>query len=356
MARLLLCLCLVLSLAVPLVAQERHRRLKIGLVGTPPFVLYENHKPTGIAVELWEEMAARLKLQYDYHHVENQHRGLEDLSHNKLDVLIGTLSITAERERVVDFTQPYYQSTVAILSPVKGSPWDRLRPVVRTAAIYGLAGIFLALLLVGTLLWLLERGTNKQFPDSPGRGIANGFWLALVTMSTVGYGDRVPVTPAGRLVTSVWILISMLIVGSIVAGISSSLTLSQIDANPIEKPGQLEDLRVATVQGSFFEGVVGRYTDRVVLRPGLDAAVATVMEGKADCVVFDRPSLSYFLAKFPELPLHLSSFPFETQNYGFGLRPNFELTNDLNIVLLAIIESGRLKQIESRWQSSLDEE
>ncbi len=356
MARVLFYLCLVLSLAVPLVAQEPHRRLKIGLVGTPPFVLYESQRPTGIAVELWEEMADRLKLEYDYHHVESQHRGLEDLSHNELDVLVGTLSITAERERVVDFTQPYYQSTVAILSPMKGSTWDRLRPVARTAAIYGLAVIFLALLLVGSLLWLLERGTNKQFPETPGPGIATGFWLALVTMSTVGYGDRVPVTPGGRVVSSVWILLSMLIVGSLVAGISSSLTLSQINANPIEKPAQLEDLRVATVAGSFFEGVVGRYTDRVVLRPGLDAAIAAVLEGKADCVVFDRPSLSYFLAKYPELPLHLSSFPFEPQNYGFGLPPDFELTNDLNIVLLAIIESGRLRQIESRWQSSLEGE
>lgn len=357
MARLLVSLCLLMALAVPSLAQvPHHRRLKVGLVGAPPFVLYENKRPTGIAVELWEEIAARLKLEYDYHHVENQHRGLEDLSHKRLDVLVGTLSITAERERVVDFTQPYYQSTVAILSPSKGSPWDRLRPVVRAAAIYGLIGIFLALLLVGILLWLFERGANKQFPDTPGRGIATGFWLALVTMSTVGYGDRVPVTTGGRLVASIWILISMLIVGSIVAGISSSLTLSQIDASPIEKPTQLEDLRAATVEGSFFESVVGRYTDRVVLRPALDSAISAVLEGKADCVVYDRPSLSYFLAKFPELPLHLSTFPFEPQNYGFGLPPDFELTNDLNIALLAILESGRLKEIEQRWQRSLDGE
>nr|XP_006823928.1 PREDICTED: potassium voltage-gated channel protein Shaw-like [Saccoglossus kowalevskii] len=46
--------------------------------------------------------------------------------------------------------------------------------------------------------WLAEEGQTNDFTDIP-----IGFWWAVVTMTTVGYGDMVPRTPSGMLVGAI---------------------------------------------------------------------------------------------------------------------------------------------------------
>ena len=63
-----------------------------------------------------------------------------------------------------------------------------------------------ALTVVGGLIWLAERKANPdEFPGGVA-GLGNGMWFAIVTMTTVGYGDRSPKTTVGRLLSAVWML------------------------------------------------------------------------------------------------------------------------------------------------------
>jgi voltage-gated potassium channel Kch len=61
------------------------------------------------------------------------------------------------------------------------------------------------LTVTGALIWLAERRHNEeQFRRDPAAGIGNGIWWSAVTMTTVGYGDKAPVTLAGRVIALVW--------------------------------------------------------------------------------------------------------------------------------------------------------
>src|SRR5690606_66163 len=128
------------------------------------------------------------------------------------------------------------------------SIWNRISPFFSRGFFVAVSILILILTMVGTLLWLAERNKNpKEFPPDPLNGIGNGIWLAVVTMTTVGYGDRAPATRAGRIIAGSWMIISLVTATSLVAGIASTLTVSGLSTSVIEGAGGLFGNKVAVV-------------------------------------------------------------------------------------------------------------
>lgn len=75
----------------------------------------------------------------------------------------------------------------------------------------------LLLVLAASLMWIAEHEVQPTaFPDIP-----HALWWAIVTLTTVGYGDVVPVTTAGRLIAAVIALIGVGLI-ALPAGILAS--------------------------------------------------------------------------------------------------------------------------------------
>ena len=61
--------------------------------------------------------------------------------------------------------------------------------------------VALAIILAGHFVWILERHDNSdEFPTAYLDGIDDAIWWASTTVTTVGYGDKSPVTSGGRIV------------------------------------------------------------------------------------------------------------------------------------------------------------
>ncbi|XP_078366490.1 uncharacterized protein LOC144650638 [Oculina patagonica] len=77
----------------------------------------------------------------------------------------------------------------------------------------------------GIIIWFLDHKANSgHFPKSFWNGTREGLWWAIVTMTTVGYGDKTPKSFMGRAYASLWMIIGMLLMSSITAQISSTIT------------------------------------------------------------------------------------------------------------------------------------
>lgn len=214
----------------------------------------------------------------------------------------------------------------------------------------GLGVLLLVLLGVGTLFWLAERRRNpEQFPDKPAAGIANGVWLAVVTMTTVGYGDRAPVSAVGRVIAAIWMIVALISASSLTAGIATALTLSQLDRAAISRLDELDGRRVAVVIGTTGAALADSHGARLVQTQNLDQAVARVLAGDADAVVFDRPMLQYYLKQHPDAGLRLSQGAWQPQGYGFAVKNDDRLVRALDVALLESGASGQTRRITTKW-------
>jgi len=65
----------------------------------------------------------------------------------------------------------------------------------RTPYIKPTAAFMILFIVAGALVYYIEVGKNPHF-DS----FIDGFWWAIITFSTTGYGDKYPITLGGRII------------------------------------------------------------------------------------------------------------------------------------------------------------
>src|SRR5262249_22214822 len=155
------------------------------------------------------------------------------------------------------------------------------------------------LAIVGAIIWLAERRRNEQFGGPIAHGIGAGLWWSAVTMTTVGYGDKAPVTILGRVLGLIWMFAAIIIIASFTAQISSALTAGSLDSR-ISGPKDLPRVKIGTVKPS--QGA--RYLDKRHLDytgyKTADEAVVALGKGEIDAVVYESPILRFAANNHPD--------------------------------------------------------
>jgi len=320
--------------------------LVVAVKPSPPFTIREDDGQWhGISYELWEAIALETGREFELREVSlaKMLQGLEDGS---VDVGVAALTVTAEREGKFDFTHPFYQGGLGIA--VSKAPQSNMRLVWRllSAQFLQAIGALVAVLFVsGWLMWFFERNHT----DDP-RGVNSvfdAFWWSAVTMTTVGYGDRVPQTTAGRMVAMVWMFSGILIISSFTATISSVLTVSQLETD-IDGPEDLSGVRVGTVDASTSATWVQDQRLYAELYDSPAEALQALESGLVEAVVYDAPVLQYLAHKHHSKTLMVLPHVFARQNYAIGLRQGLPGRERMNRVLLERVESSWYRELQQR--------
>ena len=338
---------------VPLkiLAQNEPPAQKVLVVGTfdaPPFSLKTSQgRWTGISIELWENIADEMGLKYVYE--ERPFKDLlEGVTDGSLDAVVTALTLTTEREKIFDFTHSYYNTGLGIaVEAKKGSLWKAVfKRFLSTEFLRIIGALISGLLIVGTIIWLVERKNNNvHFGGEIKKGIADGIWWSVVTMTTVGYGDKVPQSVVGRLIATIWIFCGVILVSVFIATITSALTVTQLEY-AIDGPEDLPKVTVGTIQHTTSE--IYLKTNRISYI-GFDTAskgLKAIEAGTINALVFDAPLLQYFANKDYKGKIDVLPRIFASQEYGIALPQGSTIREPINRSLL--------KQIhELEWQDLL---
>ena len=330
------------------------RTLVVGTKQAPPFAIRaEDGTWTGLSIDLWRAVADDLGLTYELE--ERELEGLlEGLGDGSLDAAVAALTLTADREGSFDFSHPFYSSGLGIaVAPQAGlDVRGLLRQFFSPALLKAVGALVLVLLGTGLLIWLFERKRNQeQFGGGTVQGLGAGFWWSAVTMTTVGYGDKAPVTFGGRLIALFWMFVSVVTISGFTAAIASSLTLASFES-PVEGPEDLPRVRVGTLEGSATVAVLQSRGVGFRGFSSVEAALDALERGEVDAVVHDAPILRYRVKEREgetERPLDVLGETFERQDYGLGLPAGSTLREPLNRKLLEQLSSPFWREAQARY-------
>src|SRR5262249_45360142 len=73
------------------------------------------HGPEGAAIDAWHLIAQKLGVEWEFVETQNIAEKLEKLQTGTIDVVIGGISITEEREKHFDFTNSQFHTGLDIL-------------------------------------------------------------------------------------------------------------------------------------------------------------------------------------------------------------------------------------------------
>lgn len=323
--------------------------LLVGIAGSEPFIIHSENEnePEGIAIEIWENIANNKNWLYRYKSFNSVGDAIAALNSGAIDMVVGPISITSARVKEMGFSQPYFQSSLAIVSRAEApSLWEKIKPFFSFKLLIAVAVFLFILAIVGTLLWLAERKASpEQFPANPAKGIGNGMWLAIVTMSTTGYGDMAPITLKGRIIAGTWMVVAIIFATSMVAGIASTLTLSSLSSSTVTNIEQLSGKKVATIKGSSSESFLKEHNANEVGVASLQEAFTKLKDRDVYALIYDRPQLKYYLKNNEDKGLYLAKAEYYKQGYGFAFPLNSPLVHDVNRTMLELAEDHSTARI-----------
>jgi ABC-type amino acid transport substrate-binding protein len=362
--RLVLGCCLFLGVSVCCGAENavaRKSRLIVATREVPPFAFKDDSGQwAGISIALVREFAADLNAERDSKlRLEFRELPLDELiaAVEQGDVDLGAAAITVnlDREKRLDFSHPFHASGLGIavsLDRGRVRPWRLLEHSLSETLVRVVLILFAVLLLSAAAIYLVERkGNPDHFGGGVLKGVGAGLWWAIVTITTVGYGDKSPKTLAGRAVAVLGIFAGIIVISMFTAAVTSIMTVSQLQGR-ISGPRDLPGVRVGTVKASTSSDYLASRHIAFDACETVDEALGKVVSRELDAVVYDAPLLRYeifrkYYGKCRVLP-HL----FEEQNYAIAMPSGSPSREQVNHTILRMINRADWKDTLQKYLGS----
>lgn len=323
--------------------------VKVGLYESSPFVMKgAAESPRGMAVDLWEKLADRLEITSDYAVYPTLPELRRALQGGEISVAVTNLTVTQERAKLTDFTQPWFDGGMRIMT--SDSSDTGLSAVYRGLASAGHLSAYgwLAFVIVlGTLgLTVFDRRFDPDFPRRWRDGVANSFYNVMSVVTT----GRIPSRKnlfgwLGRIWSALWLICGIGVLAYITSSVTSVMTTLAI-TDSIAGPGDLPGRTVGVMEGTVEEEFATRMSLDKRSFPEIEAAVKALHDGSISAIIGDAPVLEYFIKSNPRQGLDVVGPIFEPDKYAFALPLGSPLTKPLTIELLGLKEDGTVNQVK----------
>lgn len=335
-------------------AEDPASSLRVATRIVPPLVQMEKGQLAGFSIDLWNAIAGRLGVKTQFVEMPDIGSLLESVHTKSADLGIAGISITADRDKSFDFSQPMLSAGLQILVRGKSDQgtanplWGFLRLLLSPMILVWLGIAFLLIIIPAHVVWLLERRRTDGIITDAGYfpGIFQALWWAAGTLAT--QADQMPRQWLARIVAILWMFTSVVFVAYYTAQLTAALTVEQIQGD-INGPDDLPGRRVATTRGSTAAAYLKEQHARVQEFDTIEAAEQALLSSAADAVVFDAPVLLYLAEHDGKGRVQTAGPIFRKEDYGIVFAEGSSLRKRVDGALLELREDGTYTQIYEKW-------
>jgi polar amino acid transport system substrate-binding protein len=325
--------------------------LRVAVAPLASAIEWSGQQPTGVMIDIWEDLAGRLGKPSDFVKVPTFAAIMGTLTGRTVDVALGPIAITEERERQFDLTHPIFHSglRIAVRQKTNAGFFDALESLVSLELLELLGIVVVLALLSGHLLWWFERkGNDTSFPREYPRGVWEATWWIASTIVSGGCDDKHVDSVLGRALAYSWMVGGIVLIAAFTSMLTATMTAERVTGT-IHGVRDLANRTVGCQAGAVSADSVRRRGGNVEKFESLHEALDALGLGMVDAVVGENQQMMYLTNQSNRQTIRLVGPIFDSFDYGLGLPAGSPLREDLNNAILRMREDGTLDRIKEEW-------
>ncbi|ROT70491.1 olfactory ionotropic receptor IR8a [Penaeus vannamei] len=259
------------------------RFFRIGTVMARPWVYKKEGGGAaayeGYCVELSKKLSELMTFDFEFvfpadgHYGARQKNGswnglVGDLANGNTDIIVAPLTMTSEREEVIDFVAPYFDQSGISIVIRKRQRQENLFKFMTVLKAEVWVSIVAALVVTGIMIWLLDKYSPYSAQNNAALYPPNcriftlkeSFWFALTSFTPQGGGEA-PKALSGRTLVAAYWLFVVLMLATFTANLAAFLTVERMQT-PVssleELAGQSKinyTVLKSTATGQYFQNM-----------------------------------------------------------------------------------------------------
>ncbi|KAG7325315.1 hypothetical protein KOW79_011631 [Hemibagrus wyckioides] len=349
-------------------------------------ILGQPKRYKGFSIDVLDALAKILGFKYDIYQVADSKYGSQlpngswngmigELINKRADLAVSAITITPERENVVDFSKRYMDYSVGILMR---KPEEKIN-IFSLFAPFDLAVwacIAAAIPVVGVLIFLLNRMQSLRCqnpagaPSTMSNSLHSAVWLVYGAFVNQG-GDTAVGSVALRIVMGSWWLFTLIVCSSYTANLAAYLTVSRMDntVRTFQDLARQVDLDYGTVRDSavydYFrakgtnpleqDSTFAELWRTISKNNGQEYSVSSPSEGirKAKkgpyAFLWDMAVVEYAALTDDDCTVTVSGNSMSSKGYGIALQHGSPYRDLFSQKILELQEKGDLDVLKQKW-------
>ncbi len=335
------------------IQQTDAKKLVVWTIERPPFMMQEDeYKLSWFSIDLMDEIAARSDFSVIYGKFDVFWDMVDATQDGRVNMSIANITITKAREEILDYSQPIYASGLQIMVLKKWNSKWYFQIIWESGILWFIVWAFLLLLIIAHIVWFFEKNVENPrhdyFRDDYVWWVWDAFRWAFIIMTMWWFENEVPYKKISRFVAMVWIVVSLFLVSSLTANITTSLTVNELSS----KISGIEDLNGKTVWAMKWP-TVREYLAPLWIKvkefENSDELYNSLKNKTVDAVIWDAPIIQYYVNGIWKSDFSLVWKVFKPENYGILLPEDSPYKEQIDRVLLEIQEDWTYSKIHNKY-------